>query len=100
MSVRHRISEDGKEALISIHGRFDFTLHEDFRDAYRNADRGVRVFRVNLSQADYMDSSALGMLLLLRDHAGDNARLVIESPADEIRNTLKIANFDKLFSVE
>ena len=86
--------------MISIRGRFDFTLHEQFREAYRHLDARVRVWRINLSQADYMDSSALGMLLLLRDHAGDKARLVIESPADEIRNTLLIANFDKLFQVE
>jgi anti-anti-sigma regulatory factor len=45
-----------------------------------------------------MDSSALGMLLLLREHAGaDRAEIRIVNAGSELRNTFKVAGFDKLF---
>ena len=47
-----------------------------------------------------MDSSALGMLLLLREFAGgDDADIQLVSPNAEIRNVLDIANFGKLFTI-
>jgi len=45
-----------------------------------------------------MDSSALGMLLLLREHAGaDRADIRIVNASGELRGTLRVAGFDKLF---
>ena len=38
-------------------------LHQSFRDAYRNVDVPGTIFKVDLSKATYMDSSALGMIL-------------------------------------
>ena len=34
MTVSSRISGDGKELVIAIDDRFDFSLHQLFRDAY------------------------------------------------------------------
>jgi anti-anti-sigma factor len=50
---------------------------------------------------DYIDSSALGMLLLLREHAGnDKADITISGCKDEIRKILSIANFERLFNIQ
>jgi anti-anti-sigma factor len=47
-----------------------------------------------------MDSSALGMLLLLREHVdGVRERVRIINCNTEIRKILEIANFDKLFDI-
>ena len=47
-----------------------------------------------------MDSSALGMLLLLRDHAGgDNADIALMNISPDVRKILAISNFDKLFKI-
>jgi anti-anti-sigma factor len=59
---------------------------------------GVR-FVVDLAKASYMDSSALGMLLLLKEHVGNNGQIEIVNTATDVRNVLTIANFDKLFSI-
>lgn len=86
---------------IQISGRFDFALHRDFREAYRNQAQSGHVFRVNLAQAQYMDSSALGMLLLLKEHADTlRGKVVIEAPPLAIRRILEVASFDKVFSIE
>jgi anti-anti-sigma factor len=56
---------------------------------------------VDLGRTNYVDSSALGMLLLLREHAGgDDANIRIVNANDEIRKILTISNFDRLFKVE
>ncbi len=100
-SVSKSVSQDGKQVKISINGRFDFALNQEFRNAYRDCSGTEVKYRVNLSNTQYMDSSALGMLLLLREHAGnDKARIVIEAPSEPVRKLLEIANFQKIFLVE
>jgi anti-anti-sigma regulatory factor len=48
-----------------------------------------------------MDSSALGMLLQLREFAGGNNHVIQITNADSnIRDILRIANFDKLMKVD
>ncbi len=100
MSIKTRTSTDGQELTISIEGRFDFTAQQEFRNAYRYNEHRLERFRVNLEQAEYMDSSALGMLLLLRDHAKvSNSEVVIEKPSAQIRAILETAHFDDLFTI-
>jgi len=97
-TVKTQVS--GNKVEIRIEGRFDFNLHGEFRDAYRNIDGPAHEFTVNLANVEYLDSSALGMLLLLREHAGGDARRVrLLSCQPEVRNILQIANFHKLFDV-
>lgn len=101
MSVRQDVSDDGKKVTINISGRFDYKLSQEFRDTYRQilGQDGIAYY-VNLSDADYMDSSALGMLLLLREHAKCRGGTVfIERPSEQISNILKVANFEQLFTI-
>lgn len=49
---------------------------------------------------DYLDSSALGMLLVLRDRvANDHESIIIQGAKPEVKKILQIANFDKLFKL-
>jgi len=89
----------GNKQIINIQGRFDFSVQGEFRKAYEEADSSSR-FELNFSTADYMDSSALGMLLLLRDYAGgDDAKIELTHCRKEIKNILEISNFQKLFKI-
>ena len=55
---------------------------------------------VDLSDTEYLDSSALGMLLLLREHAGgESSKIEISQASDEVRKILDVANFGKLFKM-
>lgn len=101
MAIRTALSEDGKERTIAIKGRFDFICHQDFRQAYQGHDSvPAESYVIDLQDATYLDSSALGMLLLLRDHAGgDNARIRIIHCNDDVRRILTISNFQRLFSI-
>jgi HptB-dependent secretion and biofilm anti anti-sigma factor len=92
-------STDGDKQIINIQGRFDFSLQNDFRKAYEKSVPSS-YFVLDFSAAEYIDSSALGMLLLFRDYAGgDSANIDIMHCRSEIKAILKISNFQKLFQI-
>lgn len=93
-------SEDGRELTIKINGRFDFGCHQAFRDAYEKlAPKPAKVI-VDLKDTTYLDSSALGMLLLLLDHVGgDSAQVSLVNISSDTRKILAISNFQKLFDM-
>lgn len=99
MSVTAISRDDGKKVELSIEGRFDFSKHADFRNCYCNQSPDAD-YVVNLQNAEYLDSSALGMLLLLREHAGNDSEKVsiINTPA-EIMKVFKTSNFESLFRI-
>ncbi|MGE6529368.1 STAS domain-containing protein [Pseudomonas sp. NPDC077382] len=100
MTISSQLSADGQELTITIQGRFDFNTHQAFRDAYQNVGSSPRRYVVDLDGATYLDSSALGMLLLLRDHGGSekaDIRLVNCNP--DVRKVLAVSNFEQLFAI-
>ncbi|MCK6187508.1 MULTISPECIES: STAS domain-containing protein [unclassified Pseudomonas] len=100
MSVESEVSLDGKKLTIAIKGRFDFGSHQMFRDAYERFYKVPELYVIDLKETTYMDSSALGMLLLLRDHAGgDESQVMVINTSSDVRKILAISNFDKLFDI-
>lgn len=78
---------------------FDFSVHRDFHEACL-ASRAARSYVIDLGEVSRMDSSALGMLLLLREHAGANAADIrIVNASSELRGTLRVAGFEALFTL-
>ncbi|MGH8420697.1 MAG: STAS domain-containing protein [Pseudomonas sp.] len=99
MSVTSELSSDGQRLTIRIEGRFDFSTHQDFRGAYEK-ETTAKQFVVDLKETNYLDSSALGMLLLLRDHAGgERADVSLENCNADVVKILAISNFSKLFRI-
>jgi len=95
-------SIDGNGVInINISGRFDFNLYQEFRAAYKQVDNPAGTpFVIDMSGADYMDSSALGMLLLLRERAGgDKSNISITGCNSEIKKIFSISNFERLFDI-
>lgn len=99
MSMETMLGADGRRVLIAVKGRLDFPRHSELRALYEAYPAGT-AFDVDLSGTEYLDSSALGMLLLLRRHAGDTADAVrLLRPSAAVGRILGIANFDRLFSI-
>ena len=90
---------DTTKQIIQVRGRFDFSVQAEFRQAYESVEPSMQ-FIIDFRDADYIDSSALGMLLLARDYAGgDSAKVEIINCGPEIKNILEISNFQKLFKI-
>jgi anti-anti-sigma factor len=99
MAISGTVSDGGSSVLINISGRFDFNAHHDFRNVYRN-EKSDAVYTIDMSGTEYIDSSALGMLLLLREHAGnEGAKITISGCNDDIKKIFSISNFEKLFTI-
>ena len=91
---------DAEGDCITLHvsDRFDFSVHRDFHDACL-ARPCARSYVVDLEGVTCMDSSALGMLLLLREHGGDEADIRVVNASTELRSTFHVAGLDRLLTL-
>ena len=101
MSIIASTSPDGRSLTIAIGGRFDFSEHKAFRDAYAQVEVKNVAIVVDLKNTEYLDSSALGMLLVLRERAGgDRADIILRGAREGISEVLSISRFGQLFTIE
>ena len=101
MRTESSVAADGR-ATLCLQGRFDFNAHRSFRAAIDAVidDARVKDIHLDLGAVEYLDSSALGMLLILRDKAGAAKKpLALINCRGCVRQVLDIANFGKLFSI-
>ena len=100
MTVETKITNETQNVTISVTGIFDFQLHDDFRTAYLYTIGPGAKYVVDFSKTDAIGSSALGMLLLLRDHAGGGTSdITISHASGVVKKALDDANVSKLFKV-
>jgi anti-anti-sigma factor len=95
-------SKNGNHAVLSLGGRFDFNAHREFKEAYSTllADSTINSIAINLSAVAYLDSSALGMLLMVRERAqAANKEISLSQANPTVMKILDIANFSKLFTI-
>ena len=93
--------QDGKIS-IRLDGRFDFSAHRDFRESYSAGldAPDVKEFEIDLARVEYVDSSALGMLLMLREKAqAANKSVALANCTGPVKKILDVANFNRLFAI-
>jgi anti-anti-sigma factor len=98
-----KLSIVGKKMIVTIEGKFEFSAHADFR---RAVDTGlgaatVSAAEVDLEKTEYMDSAALGMLLVLRDKASAAGKgtVTLRSSGSSVGQVLEVANFARMFTI-
>jgi len=91
-----------QQSKLSFTGRFDFSAHKDFRTAYEKLlANKVKQIVLDLNGVEYLDSSALGMLLQFKDKAdATRTKIVIESRNAFVNDILATANFQKIFEIK
>lgn len=102
-TIQIKTALDNGQATIYLSGRFDFNSHRQFRDSYEPmmSDGNVKTLVIDLGSVDYLDSSALGMLLLVREKAaGANKPLALANARGVVQQVLEVANFGKLFTIK
>jgi anti-anti-sigma factor len=83
---------------LEITGRFDFRMIKEFQQLLT---RAPRTWIVDLAAVEYVDSSALGMLLLLRERVGgDSMRVQLRGVRGQPRDVLLMARFDRMFKLD
>ncbi len=102
MTVQINVHNNGTNVVIAMSGRFDFNAHREFRNATDEALKGGAggEIVVDMDKVEYLDSSALGMLLLLREKANSsNRKLSLLNCKGIVQQVLEVANFNKLFTI-
>jgi anti-anti-sigma factor len=85
-------------STVRITGRFDFNCVREFQEALRHT---CRDWIVDLAETTFVDSSALGMLLLLRERATTTSgRVTVRHLHGQPRDVLLMAKFDRLFILQ
>ncbi len=101
-NIDSRIGDDGT-ATLTLSGQFDFNAYTDFKP-YQNQvleTPGVKEIVLDVSKLEYLDSAALGTLLLLREKAQDkNIEIVISGAQGVVKEILEIAHFQRMFRLE
>lgn len=103
MAIQISSSNAGDKTVIKLAGRFDFNDHRSIKAVYEPLllQAGVKTLEVDLAAVEYLDSSALGMLMLLRERAQAAGKtVVLSNPGKMVMQILEIANFSKLFKIQ
>jgi anti-anti-sigma regulatory factor len=96
--MQFRTRFEGRSATLYTEGRFTFNCHNDFRTNLLKLI-GCTTLDLDLTECTYLDSSALGMILIARDRfPGVNIRLI--NAKGDVLKALNIANFGKLFYIK
>ena len=99
MSITSLLSTEENVLTIGIKGRFDFSSHQSFSQAYEGKGEHIAHYRLDMRDVTYLDSSALGMLLLLRDYTKNDAKISILNCSDDVKKIFEISNFKQLVDI-
>ncbi len=102
MALQISASNTDDKAIIRLAGRFDFNDHRTFKASYTSLLQlaELKTIEIDLAGIEYLDSSALGMLMLMRERIHSAGKTVVLSrPSGTVAQILEIANFSKLFTI-
>jgi len=101
MTISSRFLEEANEYQIVVSGKFDFSLLNEFREAYENAPKHAQKYSIDMRSVDMIDSSALGMMLKMKrslDLADGDIGII--NCNSNVKKILSIAKFELMFSVQ
>src|SRR3989338_3970610 len=101
MAINVQIQD--RSACIAMTGRFDFEVHRDFKNAYMPLinNGAVREIEIEMSKVDYLDSAALGMLMLLNERAKEaNKPVSLLNASGVASKVMEVANFSRIFNIK
>jgi anti-sigma B factor antagonist len=95
-----RIETVGTACVVKLGGELDLYNADQVRSglAKATADSPERVV-VDLSEVEFMDSTALGVLIEARTRLVNRRGFLLAAPALETRRALEISGLDRHFSV-
>lgn len=87
---------------VTLQGKFTFADHEAFREVLQKINTPeVNQVVIGLSGVSFVDSAAMGMLLLARDEASKYKKsLVLTGAEGQVKKMFDMANFQNLFALK
>lgn len=98
--IEGKIDNSTKTLTVNITGDFSLDSKAQFTSSYKG-HRDLKKIIINLSQTNMLDSSGLGLLLLLKDHSDEHdIKVILKSPRGIVKESLTVANINRLFTIE
>lgn len=91
-----------ENSTIRLSNRFDFSQHKSFSTQCEQllAIETLKELYIDFSQVQYLDSSALGMLVLLAKKAStQGVTVTLKGAQGTAKDILEMANMHKLFVI-
>ena len=100
MPIDSHYNPDSMKFTIKVIGRFDYGEVNQFSNALKLITPKMRSITIDLDETQYIDSSALGMLLaLLKMTMANQQTIKIINVKQSVAKALVDANFHKLFRI-
>jgi HptB-dependent secretion and biofilm anti anti-sigma factor len=98
----YRLTTSGTANTIHLSGQFIFSDNQKFKEIIELVHAGTfSMLSVDFSAVSFIDSAAMGMLLLLRDECERlNIPLSIGGTYGQVQKIFLISKFDQLFSMQ
>ncbi len=97
-----KVKTAGSITTIYLNGLFNENACSNLKTSFESLvqQNDITILDINLSEVVSIDSSALGMLLLLRERSQAKGKdVVLSHPNHTVSQILKTANFGKLFTI-
>jgi stage II sporulation protein AA (anti-sigma F factor antagonist) len=99
--MQHTIERRDSSLRIHLNGKLTFSDHAAFQEIVRTAEEsGAKQVEVVMEQLSYIDSSGIGMLLVLNDRCQEQSiALSLARPQGQVAKILRVANIDKMIPI-
>lgn len=96
------IENSPQQKTIYIKGQFTFSDSGTFRQLLGLLeDKKLQSITLDFTHVTFVDSSALGMLLLMREECElRHMRFTLSHPQGQVEKIFLISRFDKLFTIQ
>ena len=92
---------NGNICKIKMMGKFTFADHMEFKNILSDInEKEITGVDLDISEVEFVDSAALGLLLLIRDETEKKSlTLTLFKPQGQVQKMFKISRFYELFHV-
>jgi HptB-dependent secretion and biofilm anti anti-sigma factor len=77
---------------------FDYRYKNEFRCIHEKLPSNIN-YVIDFKMVKYIDSSALGMMLILLQHNGEESRIELINCCDTVKGIFKVTKLDSMFDV-
>lgn len=100
--MEHINTANGDVMELTLKGRFTFADNKTFVGLLDSiANQNFSKIIIDLQKVEFIDSAALGILLLARDRCEKSSMvLLLRNPTGQVKQMFKISKFNDLFQIE
>jgi len=101
--MEYNLRKNSRVAELAVSGDFTFNDHEAFRELLVNPSglTDVDTIIVDMSKLEFIDSAAIGMLIIANDEAAlRKHQFILSGAKDQVKMALDIADMKALLKIQ